>query len=329
MSATRIRDLRVARIRFGFERDLADLPAPVRDAIEQDRANGLGWRYDGLNDWSTEDIFRKLQEEYIDTDPVRFREQAERAANVVVLASSWSGSMESTGPHAGFALAAAEELWYRLLPDIDCAEVATRHLDEAILAGSPDNIRVPTGEPERRNLWRAVAGFVSYIELGPPGSWPSRYAGAQACSPIDYEHVFLKLITQSNADELDEAKGPLAILMSSNPNPLTLGSIGIAYARVGRSNEAQAAVEQNLAQHPDSAWAHETAGEVHLLLGQAGQAIANFRSALSRAESGMEWGSLLDHMCTAVPTHAADPAIELTVSAALDRLADEVPPPDD
>lgn len=327
MSANRIRDLRATRIRFGFERDLADLPTAVRKAIEQDRALGLGWRYDGLTDWSTDDIFGSLQEQSINADRAGFREQAEREASVVALASSWARSAENRGPWADFLLVAAEELWYRLLPDVDCVEVATRRLDEAILAGSPDNIRVPTGEPERGNLWRAAADFLNYIARG-AGGWPSRYAEAQAFSPIDYQDILLGLIKQSNADELDEASGPLAVLISANPNPLTLGCIGIAYARAGRSNEAHDTVEQNLAQFPESACAHETAGEVHLVLGHADQAIASFESALRRARTGLEWGALLGHMCTAVPTLAPDPAIESTVSTALDRLADEIPPPD-
>ena len=39
--------------------------------VRRHRAEGLGWRYDGLSDWSTDAIFAKLRELSIDSDMPR------------------------------------------------------------------------------------------------------------------------------------------------------------------------------------------------------------------------------------------------------------------
>ena len=53
--------------------------------IEKHRRLGYGWRYDGVDDWSTEAIFAKLRGLGIDTDAGRFRQQATTAGCIDAL----------------------------------------------------------------------------------------------------------------------------------------------------------------------------------------------------------------------------------------------------
>jgi len=216
-----------------------------------------------------------------------------------------------------------------LLPDLVCPEIASRRLDEAIRVSSVENIRIPADHGGRQTLWKAITDFLKYVAAGAPDQWPARYSEAQACSPIDYATIVLDLIKSADAEELELAAGPVEKFVQAKPDSLTLGCLAITLARSGRLDHAQDVTSTNLQRFPDNPWAHELAGEVQILLAQPDRAIESFRSALRQSGTAMNWGCLLDHMLNAVSRDTADNEMMAALNMALDRLAQEVPPPED
>ncbi len=69
-------------------KDRQALDDMLQDA-EKCRAEGMGWRIDGLGEWSTEAIFDKLREIGVHTDQEHFEEQAGTAGRCLDLAEQW------------------------------------------------------------------------------------------------------------------------------------------------------------------------------------------------------------------------------------------------
>jgi len=89
------------------------LDAHTIAAIQRQRQMGLGWRWDGLGNWTTGAIFAKLRELGIDTDSERFADQAKQARNCSTLRESWKQGNERFDLWDDFPLLATEELWHR------------------------------------------------------------------------------------------------------------------------------------------------------------------------------------------------------------------------
>ncbi len=98
-------------------------------SANQQRATGLGWRYDGFGDFSTEAILAKLAELGIALDEARFREEALAAGSPTRLAEIWLKQTNAQGRWLDFPGLAARELWARLLPDERRAEVVSDEID--------------------------------------------------------------------------------------------------------------------------------------------------------------------------------------------------------
>jgi hypothetical protein len=323
---SRIRSLRANRIRLAFEGGLDELPPKVKETIERDRATGMGWKHDGLAKWPTEEIIRRLGDLDIKADLTHFPHLAARTGSVEALEKKWTGGKERSDAWADFPLLAAEELWYRLLPELHCPETASRRLDEATLGFCTDSLLVPSELPARLALWAAVKTLLGYVARGEVAAWPAQFAAAQACSPIDYEYTLLEMVKQAGGSELDLAAEQVSVMDEVKPNSLLLGYLAISLARGVCLDQATATVEKNLQRFPGDSWAHEKAGEVYLLLGKDGSAVGEFRRALQLSSTAINWGALLDSMVNAVENWAGGPERESALSGAVDLLADEVPP---
>ena len=107
---------------------------------EKFRKEGMGWRYDGLGQWTTEAIFEQLRALGIDIDPERFEEQAKAAGRCFELEEKWREGIEidDKTPWDDFPFLACEELWRRLTPNLLCPEVVAARLEEAIERQSED-----------------------------------------------------------------------------------------------------------------------------------------------------------------------------------------------
>lgn len=98
-------------------------------SANQQRASGLGWRYDGFDDFSTEDLFAKLAELGVALDEARFREEALALGTPTRLAEEWLKRTNAQGRWIDFPGLAARELWGRLLPGERRAEVVSDEID--------------------------------------------------------------------------------------------------------------------------------------------------------------------------------------------------------
>lgn len=120
-------------------------------SANQQRASGLGWRYDGFEDFSTEEILAKLAELGIALDEARFRQEALAQGSPTCLAEDWLKRTNAQGRWIDFPGLAARELWGRLLPDERRAEVVSDEID-ALLE------RAEVETPERKaELWFRAA----------------------------------------------------------------------------------------------------------------------------------------------------------------------------
>src|SRR5580704_16657541 len=90
----------------------------VHNAMRQQIAEGMGWRFQGLADWTTDDIVRTLHGLGIAVDVERFRDNARQYRTVLALADTWSVDIDETDLWVDFPLRAAPELWSRLAGDI-------------------------------------------------------------------------------------------------------------------------------------------------------------------------------------------------------------------
>src|SRR5258708_7493980 len=105
--------------------------------IERHRREGLGWRYDGVADWSTDAIFKQLNELGIDTDAERFHAQATAAESIRVLRDDWDRQLPERTIDTfwpDFPLMAAPELWKRLAADVICPDLLELRLYETLKA---------------------------------------------------------------------------------------------------------------------------------------------------------------------------------------------------
>ncbi len=163
-------------------------------AIQRQRQIGLGWRYDGLGNWTTEALFAKLHELDIDTDRECFADQAKQAGRCSVLRENWTQGKERYDLWDDFPFLAAKELWHRLTPDLLCPEIVNRYLDEVIrTAEGGDQYRSGS---KNRPLLQAALPLLDYLESFPTNERAERYQEVSDCSPYDYGEVLLNVIVR-------------------------------------------------------------------------------------------------------------------------------------
>src|SRR5438876_7284591 len=138
--------------------------------IEERRAQGWGWRWDGLQDWTTDAIFAQLRELGIDTDEQRFPQQAAAAGRCKALDDEWDSQLcdekKNTGFWQDFPLHAVPLLWERLTPNLICADIIDERLYRVIKADE-ENERLPGIDGIPADV-RAVVGLARYLQGFPP-----------------------------------------------------------------------------------------------------------------------------------------------------------------
>ena len=168
------------------------LNAHTKTAIQHQRQMGFGWRYDGLDDWTTEALFTQLQELDIDTDRERFADQAKQAGRCSVLRQHWTQGKERYDLWDDFPYLAAEELWHRLTPGLLCPEIVSRHLDDVIRTSEGGSHYRP--DAEKRPILLAAAPLLDYLESFPTNELATRYQEVYDCSLYDYGAILLDAI---------------------------------------------------------------------------------------------------------------------------------------
>lgn len=102
-------------------------------SADEQRQQGLGWRYDGFHGMPTDDIFSALRRVGLDCDEASFKAQALEAGSPTALALRWETRSSAEGKWRDLPLLGARELWRRLLPQAQSAEVVADEVDELLL----------------------------------------------------------------------------------------------------------------------------------------------------------------------------------------------------
>ncbi|MFQ5472928.1 MAG: hypothetical protein ACE5FA_08610, partial [Dehalococcoidia bacterium] len=157
------------------------------------REEGLGWRYDGLADWTTNAIFDRLRELGVDTDADRFAEQARTATRCMMLEENWrEGLALDDGPWDDFPFLASEELWRRLTPDLPCPELIADRLEKHIRStdGRP---HVATYEQQRADM-AEVDLVLDYLDRFDSGELATKFDELRECGLSDFGSWLLELV---------------------------------------------------------------------------------------------------------------------------------------
>ena len=237
-------------------------------SADQQRACGLGWRYDGFENVATGEIFCKLAEFGIDASSERFREDALGAGSPTKLGEIWTSSSSAQGRWADYPNMAARELWARLLKEEIRAEVVSDRIDallERAEVESGENklklwfeaARILTdacirdGAPDReffREVLREAGGALTgWMEELPPALVGTAFEmeAPELCKAFSHfadgpallaERAEILLRLGNSADAASEIEA----LWKANPeHPAVLLKAGGIFESVGRSEEAQ------------------------------------------------------------------------------------------
>ena len=236
-------------------------------SADRQRAEGLGWRYDGFDDISTDAIFARLAELGIAMDEEAFRAQALAAGSPTRLAEDWLRRTNAQGRWIDFPGLAARELWRRLLPGERRAEVVSDEIDALL-----ERAEVAPTE-SRLALWTDAARVL-----------------IDACAPGGVaDEDFFKAVLREAGCDLKGWMSDLPPALMGTPFEREAPAIAEAFAhfveaapilaeraeillRLGQADEAIAAIDALLADHPDEPVVLLKAGAIHEAVGNADKA---------------------------------------------------------
>jgi len=235
-------------------------------ASDAQRAQGLGWRYEGLSSWSEAQLLETLARLGIATDAEVFRTAARAAGSPTRLSGGWTERGAPEGRWREFPMLAARELWRRLLPELPTAETVADEVDELL-----EEAEVSA---EKQALWLRAARRL-----------------AQACG--ENREFFRQVAAESGSDlagwmvtapasllgTRDEAEVPaLYEAFARLADEKAMGAERAeALARLGQGAQALVEVEKLRAEHPDDPLVLLKAGAVYEAAGEPAQAQELFR----------------------------------------------------
>ena len=263
--------------------------------IRQHRQEGLGWRYDGLGDWTTEVIIDKLRELGVDTSVERFPDQARDAGRCRVLEASWVESLEHEGFWADFPVLAAEELWERLTPDLLCPEIISTRLEAVVGRSRADHERPIPEEEEQAEVDMAV-DVAGYLEGFPEEDRPVWFKDILDCGTYDYGSWLLDLVLGSGPRYPVEMTYVANIMSDCENTEQYQGDLALALALAGRREEALDRVDLNLERFPEHVWTRILAGDVHEKLGEPEEAAHLYAGALPMATEPYDWEGVMERL---------------------------------
>lgn len=255
--------------------------------VNAQRAIGFGWRFDGLADWSAEQIFSKLRSLGIDADAARFREQAEAAATQTRLARRWGRKLRpNSGLWEDFPYLAVEELWRRLTPDLLCPEVVAARIEDAIDALGDEPPQGPTSDEQA-----AVRFLVDYLESFPPEKRAARFEQLQAVAEYDIGAWLLDSAGFEDDARLDEAIHTARVMADAGAENgrLFLGELAAGLVRTGRTEAALEQVAANLEQFGGDDWIALGSAEAYGKLGRRDEAMKLCVELMNRATARIHW----------------------------------------
>ncbi len=265
--------------------------AKLVSIAEEHRRQGLGWRWDGLGDWSTEAIFSKLQELGVDTDPERFPAQARSAGQCAVLEQEWDAQIrESVGGWIVFPFFAVQELWLRLTPDLLCPETVAHFLETGVHQARQDPS--PLDEETLASMREATTRLIDYLQTVPPDQRDEALSEVEGFALMDIRQWLIDSILVLGKSNPDVAVR-IADFMSEIEQPENYQSdLTVVLAMAGREEESLERARQLRERFPDHVLALTRCGDTLVALGRPEEALEVWEQALAVAEKGIEWDLL-------------------------------------
>jgi tetratricopeptide (TPR) repeat protein len=255
------------------------------------RARGCGWRYDGLGEWSTADIFAQLRKMGIDAEEAGFRQQAQDAGRPERLKQRWRGDREwDDFPWDDFPLLAAEELWRRLTPDLVCPELVADAVASHISSMNAAEAGPATKEEVEGDLAAALE-VISYLEQVPPSERPARYEELAECSLHDIGDWLRDLVFGIAAEHAEAATHIIDVMMECDSGNAADydGDLALALAGAGHSDAALERVHLTLERWPNEPWVQVNAAQVYEKLARNDEALALYLDALRGTDDEWTW----------------------------------------
>jgi hypothetical protein len=275
-------------------------------SADEQREQGLGWRFDGFHGMGTDEIFSALRRFGIDLDEASFRDEALQAGSPTRLAERWEVRSSAEGKWRDLPLLGARELWRRLLPQAKSAEVVADEVDELLLEAE-----ISASKPE---LWLKAARWL-----------------IDACAR-DGGRAFLEAVAKESGSDLVGWMMEMPAALLGTHDEQLAPDIALSFAaladekahlaeraellgRLGRRAEAVAQLEALLDRFPDDPVVLLKAGAALEALGEVAQAQDYYRryteamqqpaSAKSRAAAAKAGVALTPRPASALPREPA------------------------
>jgi hypothetical protein len=247
------------------------------------------WYTEGLDGWSTEEIFTRLREYGLALDEETYRRDVEDCDEPSLLAERWIARVTTDpGDWEDFIHFAVRELWRRFFPVRDCVEFLVDDLRK-YMERDVDPLGIPLPEAEVMAIMRDLERLDGLLEQRRHGESKSL---KDLFHEVFDEHLWhvsgwltelpMELSWAGFVDEAVTIARRYAFLDPSN----MLGDVGHILASSGRCQEALAQVEENLRDMPDDTWVLIKAGDVFEDCGHSERAVELYRQALGMAEDG-------------------------------------------
>jgi tetratricopeptide (TPR) repeat protein len=266
--------------------------------VKRHRRRGWGWRYDGLDDWSTERILKQLRDIGIDTDEQRFPEQAAAAGKFKALQHDWAAQIpkkiKDDGFWAEFPGFAIPLLWERLASHAVCADLIALRLRRVVDAEDFEN-ELPDvdGMPAGLAAGLELARFLQTFE---PAHRSAAFDEVDRGGLCDYFNWLTELI-QSRGHVFPDAATQIADAMADcRDGKLLQSDLALALAMAGRHEEAIARARANIERFPDNVWVRILGGDVFEELGDDDAAIRQWNEAIQMAPDHDEWMAAADRL---------------------------------
>jgi tetratricopeptide (TPR) repeat protein len=271
--------------------------------MEKHRAEGWGWRYDGLEDWPTEKIIAQLQEIGIDTDAARFHQQATVARGFKALENDWVEQIPEGKRAPGlfwedFPLIGIPVLWNRLAPQVICADLIEERLCRVVKSEEMGE-RLPDVHGMPADLAAALE-LVRFLEAVEPSRRRARFDEVDLGRYYDYEQWLVDLVEARGLAFPDEVT-QIADVMSDCRQPESFqADLAMALAHAGRREEAIRRALATVERFPDHIWVRISAGDVFEQLGDHDQAIRLWVEVLKIAGDDNDWQVAADRLAEAL-----------------------------